>query len=572
MTVSERYERLKQSLSDALATSGTLASLVDGLPSDDPFRRFSPWLGTANAILKAETSSPSEAIADHLASLESAVRRARPQTWPATNFGYEVKSAWGIFIADLATASEAARDLGKTARDTSIRPDLRREVDAAPLRSALEGMLKRLDALNEQLKDLKQEATPERTESIQQTGLISVYVDEMKTEASVLTSEMTSGDTIDLSLIGRAVERMTELTSDFVTTTKKLGHLISISARKAAEIVRGGVHSIVRGTRAVLRVVRGKLSLRHKSEFVEPDRALSAGSDVKTLVHNMILRGEVPSRELAKQITSLNFYRDELVDLAPLVSLTALKSLDLTGTQVSNLAPLASLMQLESLSLWGSQVSDLTPLASLVQLRSLSLGATHVSDLAPLASLTQLQSLDAIGTRVGDLAPLTNLTRLQNLDLMETPVSDLMPLASLRQLHSLDLTRTRVRDLPPLANLPKLRRLQLTGAPVWDLSPLASLTQLQILDLRETLVRDISPLASLMQLRRLDLSSTPVGDVAALASLKQLLYLDLSGTQVSDLSALMGLAQLQHLDLRGTHVIDLSPVKHVSHLIDASGA
>ena len=55
----------------------------------------------------------------------------------------------------------------------------------------------------------------------------------------------------------------------------------------------------------------------------------------------------------------------------PLAGLSALQSLNCSGTQVSDLMPLAGLSALQSLTCWRTQVSDLMPLAGLSALQSL---------------------------------------------------------------------------------------------------------------------------------------------------------------------------------------------------------
>jgi Leucine-rich repeat (LRR) protein len=56
----------------------------------------------------------------------------------------------------------------------------------------------------------------------------------------------------------------------------------------------------------------------------------------------------------------------ELADIRPLSGLTALQSLDVSGTQVSDLGPLSGLTALQSLNVRGTQVSDLSALTPLI--------------------------------------------------------------------------------------------------------------------------------------------------------------------------------------------------------------
>jgi Leucine-rich repeat (LRR) protein len=63
-----------------------------------------------------------------------------------------------------------------------------------------------------------------------------------------------------------------------------------------------------------------------------------------------------------------------------------------------------------------NRIADLAPLVRLTALQSLNCGFTQVADLAPLAQLTALQLLHCNSTQVADLAPLARLTALQSLN------------------------------------------------------------------------------------------------------------------------------------------------------------
>ena len=247
-------------------------------------------------------------------------------------------------------------------------------------------------------------------------------------------------------------------------------------------------------------------------------------------------------------------------------TLTALESLDLTGTPVRDLTPLRGLTALENLNLNGTQVSHLTPLRGLTALRFLNLGGTKVGDLTPLRGLEALETLVLSGTQVSNLTPLSGLTALESLYLTGTPVSDLTPLRGLEALETLDLTGTPVIDLTPLSGLPALTNLGLTGTQVSDLTPLAGLTALEELHLWNTRVEDVEPLRNLTSLRVLALGGTRVRELSGLSGLRGLKSLHLWNTQVRDLRPLAGLKELQSLDLRDTPVEDLRPLEGLEKL------
>jgi internalin A len=239
----------------------------------------------------------------------------------------------------------------------------------------------------------------------------------------------------------------------------------------------------------------------------------------------------------------------ELADLAPLIGLQRLHSLDLSRTGVTDISDLAGLQGLRNLDLSHTAVTDLAPLANLQALQSLTLPHTGVTDLAPLAGLEGLQSLDLSSTSVMDPTPLANLQALQRLNLSNTGVTDVAPLAGLEELQSLDLSSTSVINLTPLASLQALQSLNLSNTGVTDVAQLAGLQGLQGLDLSHTGVTDLAPLPRLQGLQSLNLSNTSVTDLTPLASLQRLQSLNLSHTGVTNLAPLAGLQELWSLDL-----------------------
>ena len=71
-------------------------------------------------------------------------------------------------------------------------------------------------------------------------------------------------------------------------------------------------------------------------------------------------------------------------------TLTALTTLDLSGTKVTDLTPIAALTALTALNLRFTKVTDLIPIAALTALTTLNLSSTEVADLRPLLTLKKL--------------------------------------------------------------------------------------------------------------------------------------------------------------------------------------
>ena len=247
-------------------------------------------------------------------------------------------------------------------------------------------------------------------------------------------------------------------------------------------------------------------------------------------------------------------------------SLTELRHLSLSGTEVSDLTPLAKLAGLREISVDDSPVSDLEPLSGLSELEELSIDNTRVSDLASLRTLTGLQSLSFDGTQVSNLSPLAALTRLQSLSFDSTEVGDLTPLVAMGDLESLSFNETYVGDLYPITGLQGLERLWLDGTRALNFLPLRSLTGLLHLHMSNTSVSDLSPLAGLTLLHSLGLNDTRIRDLSHLSALSRLTTLSLEGSLVRDLGPIRALTALRQLWLGRSRVRDLSPLSQLMGL------
>jgi hypothetical protein len=76
-----------------------------------------------------------------------------------------------------------------------------------------------------------------------------------------------------------------------------------------------------------------------------------------------------------------------VADVSPLVGLTSLKLLILSGSQAPDYGALANLINLQVLMLDNSTITDLSPLAALTNLRHLNLAKCVIDDFAPLETL-----------------------------------------------------------------------------------------------------------------------------------------------------------------------------------------
>lgn len=154
------------------------------------------------------------------------------------------------------------------------------------------------------------------------------------------------------------------------------------------------------------------------------------------------------------QIIGLTLNGDQITDISPIRSLTALRSLDCRGStrESGQLADLSALrgMTLFRLDCSNTPVADLAPLENM-PLQRLNCANTNVSDLAPLKAMP-LSELYIQGANVTDLSPLRGMP-LRHLNVSFTRVTDLSPLKDMR-LIALYCDGTHVVDLSPLATMP----------------------------------------------------------------------------------------------------------------------
>ena len=111
---------------------------------------------------------------------------------------------------------------------------------------------------------------------------------------------------------------------------------------------------------------------------------------------------------LLSQLSELDLSNQNIVDLAPLASLTGLTLLNLGGNQITDISPLASLKNLKTLSLDNNQIVNVETLSTLVNLVLLELQYNKITDVASLSPLVKLTKLDLRGnSQLKKVCPIT---------------------------------------------------------------------------------------------------------------------------------------------------------------------
>jgi len=543
-------------------------------------------IATGSVVFNVHGNDPKSNVADDLAALMSAVRAIRiPVRDPdlgRTPTLDRLRKSKGLIVAGLADALDAAAAIGLIPQKSPLPQELAANLPRVEVEGLLKGIMKRLENVESSLRALDRVGR-EPTDFVQQQGLLNFYVGSMRVEIGIAKLHLAVGlKTVDINALARAVEAMTGLTRDFVSTVR------AWTARVAEEVVRvanqlpkqvrtvaSGVRATVYWTVRVLRRRRGRgqedVTAKSKPVDVTPDISGSPTTDPPLdfdlgRAHEMILRGEAPPKTWWPFIIELEFTAKNISDLSPLSGLANLRRLDLDGTEVRDLSALSRLANLERLQIAGTQISDVSPLSGLTNLRVLSLFGTQVADLSPLSGLTHLDWLDLSRTPISYVSTLSHLTDLQGLTLADTSISALSALSGLAKLKFLNLDRTPVRDVSALSQLANLEVLYLSQTLVSGVSALSGLTNLRELSLAKTRVSDLSALSRLAKLEWVDLDGTHASDVSALSGLANLQRLDLKNTQVRDLSTLFGLPNLWWLDLDSTEVDDVSGLSRLTNL------
>lgn len=215
-------------------------------------------------------------------------------------------------------------------------------------------------------------------------------------------------------------------------------------------------------------------------------------------------------------ITEISLANNEFIqNIEPLVRLTNLQRLNISGTKVSDLTPIRNLTELQEIDASRSAVTDIAVLKYANKITKLNIEGTIVSDLSVVKKMTGLQVLNARGTNVSDLTGIIDLTMLTNVDVSKTKVSSLIPFQNLTNMQVLDVSATPVSDLTPITGLKSLVELSIDTTNVVNATPLAQLTSLRILSMNSTKVTTLDPLKSLPQLQKIYCDHTPIRQEAA---------------------------------------------------------
>ena len=293
-----------------------------------------------------------------------------------------------------------------------------------------------------------------------------------------------------------------------------------------------------------------------------------------------------------KQRVDLSGIR-EVISLEPVVELSDLTWLDISGTSIDDLSAVRNLNKLKVLRANSTLIDDIMPLKYNLTLEELEVANTTIEDLQVLSSLRNLQKLNLANTMVSRTNNLKNCPNLTHLNLGGTRITNIGVLQDLVQLKNVDISNTAVRDLSFISTLPDLQYLSIAGSSITSLQALSEMQNLRELNCSNTSISDLSPLKSLRRLNKIYCDHTSIGvaeasdfskdnpftlviyDTEALKSWwnnlpmywKALFSKQIQLSSEATTEQLHEIINMQELDLSGnTYVQNLLPVSRLTNL------
>lgn len=223
----------------------------------------------------------------------------------------------------------------------------------------------------------------------------------------------------------------------------------------------------------------------------------------------------------------------------------------ITGRDLQQIAQMPDVTHLDLFGCQAIAADGFTHLESMTSLRKLNLSGTQINDLQPLTSCTQLESLalDRSPIQGASLKVLSDRISLRLLSANESALDDdsLRLLDSATNLEALYLANTQVtgKFLPLLSRFPRLQKLNLSGTKLtdddlvsdnWPEMPILDQLFLNDLPITDKGFADfqITVEEKLPSLSALGLSNTKITSVSLrfIAALPQLKTIRLSGTPI----------------------------------------
>ena len=268
---------------------------------------------------------------------------------------------------------------------------------------------------------------------------------------------------------------------------------------------------------------------------------------------------------------SIELSGDAIYSLESLSLLPNLKQLvvdidEWNDSTITDFAPIAQLSQLEELSInyAKDEQIDLSFLSEMHTITGLFLTRCKIADSSFLGKMSQLQCLSLYETPIEDLAVLEKLPKLVELSLSGNEnAKHIEAVGTLTKMQDLGIQYCGIKDISFLSGLTELRGVNLNGNSITDITPLAGLDKLERLGLSENEISDISVIGNMSNLFDLALDKNEIQDISVLAKLPHLNQVGLSDNQIEDLSPLAGKEELMYAAVFGNPITNMEPLFEV---------
>lgn len=217
-----------------------------------------------------------------------------------------------------------------------------------------------------------------------------------------------------------------------------------------------------------------------------------SGASLHSIIGNMM-------KQISVNISNQSIYSD----LSPLVKMTYLKELNLSGTPINNILDLRNLNNLEVLNISNTSISDISPLQYLINIKSIDFSNTNISDISTISYNSALEEIKMNNTPVSDIFPLARLTELKKLWMNHTAIHDISALANNNKMEIISFHNTNVSNCDVLKGYPNLIMAGMNDTKMGNISNLNGLSKLQNIFINNTSVSDISKLDNMESLTRI---------------------------------------------------------------------
>ncbi|CAD6191409.1 unnamed protein product [Caenorhabditis auriculariae] len=179
-----------------------------------------------------------------------------------------------------------------------------------------------------------------------------------------------------------------------------------------------------------------------------------------------------------KNLVELNFYENQITEIANLEPLVSLKRLDLSFNRIREIKGLStlknlthlylvhnkipvienldSLTALELLELGDNRIKKIENLSNLKNLRELYLGKNKIREIEGLSDLVNLRVFSLPGNRIVKIENIDNLTELEELYISEQGLTNLAGLSNSKKLKILDVAKNEITTTEGIENLTAL--------------------------------------------------------------------------------------------------------------------